>query len=77
MCNVQMVQTAKVCAKGPGEECGGLWNTGGTCGDGLRNPLNSSVEYENGSRSLALYIKIVVAFNSGFTIMIELFTAFN
>ena len=59
-CNIQLVQTAKVCAKGPGEECGGLWNTGGTCGDGLRNPLNSSVEYENGSRSLAIYIKIVV-----------------
>ncbi|GAB6024814.1 hypothetical protein CHUAL_009934 [Chamberlinius hualienensis] len=24
-----------ICAKGPGETCGGVWNHGGTCGKGL------------------------------------------
>ncbi|GAB6024842.1 hypothetical protein CHUAL_009960 [Chamberlinius hualienensis] len=33
----------QVCAKGPGEECGGIWNIGGRCGKGYfchGNPQN-------------------------------------
>ena len=36
---VQMNPTVKACNKGPGEECGGIWNMGGTCGAGLRFKL--------------------------------------
>ncbi|CAL4093783.1 unnamed protein product, partial [Meganyctiphanes norvegica] len=28
-----------VCAKGPGEECGGLWNTAGKCGESMKCEL--------------------------------------
>ncbi|XP_077542389.1 crimpy [Haemaphysalis longicornis] len=30
-----MCGCCNVCARGPGEECGGYWNIGGTCAEGL------------------------------------------
>ncbi|GAB6027745.1 hypothetical protein CHUAL_001982 [Chamberlinius hualienensis] len=32
---LDMCGCCDVCAKGPGEICGGIWNYGGTCGKGL------------------------------------------
>ena len=35
------ISTLQVCAKGPGEACGGPYNSAGKCGDGLRRGFNS------------------------------------
>ncbi|GAB6024846.1 hypothetical protein CHUAL_009964 [Chamberlinius hualienensis] len=37
-----------VCAQGPGELCGGIWNTYGKCGDGLECIATSFDFYEPG-----------------------------
>ena len=35
------ISTLQVCAKGPGEACGGPYNSAGKCGNGLRRGSNS------------------------------------
>ena len=46
------ISTLQVCAKGPGEACGGPYNSAGKCGDGLRRGSNSLVLSELGSMRL-------------------------
>ena len=37
------ISTLQVCAKGPGEACGGPYNSAGKCGDGFRRGSNSLI----------------------------------
>ena len=49
------ILTLQVCAKGPGEACGGPYNSAGKCGDGLRRGSNSLFSLDGEASDFLLF----------------------
>ena len=50
------ISTLQVCAKGPGEACGGPYNSAGKCGDGFRRGSNSLIVWMGKHEAFSLFL---------------------